>query len=160
MAREIERKFLVDHDAWTHDPSQGTQYRQGYLSADPARVVRVRVAGAGAYLTIKGPTTGVTRAEFEYPIPVADAQLLLDTLCIRPLIEKTRYRVPFGGRMWEVDEFVGENAGLITAEVELDEATALVALPPWIGREVSDDPRYFNSNLAQHPYARWPDDER
>jgi CYTH domain-containing protein len=160
MAREIERKFLVNRGAWTHDPSRGTQYRQGYLSADPARVVRVRIAGDAAFLTIKSPTVGIERSEFEYPIPVADAAVLLDTLCIRPLIEKVRYRVPFAGRMWDVDEFRGENEGLMVAEVELPSANTIFELPPWAGEDVSADPRYFNSNLARYPYSRWGDAAR
>ena len=155
MAREIERKFLVKRDAWTHDPSRGTLYRQGYLSADAARVVRVRIAGTAAYLTIKGQTAGIERREFEYPIPVADAATLLDELCLRPIIDKTRYRVPFRGHVWEVDEFHGENEDLIVAEIELQDPHATFDKPPWAGDEVSNDPRYFNSNLALHPYSRW-----
>lgn len=155
MAREIERKFLVKRDAWTHDPSQGTLYRQGYLSADPGRVVRVRIAGDDAYLTIKGITAGIERREFEYAIPVADATTLLDELCLQPLIEKTRYHVSFRGHVWDVDEFHGENDGLIIAEIELPRASATFEKPPWVGEEVSSDPRYFNSNLARHPYSRW-----
>jgi adenylate cyclase len=157
MAREIERKFLVDPAQWRPDPAQGTRYRQGYLSRDPARTVRVRIAGDHGFLTVKGLTKGIERLEFEYEIPRADAEAILDRLCPRPRIEKVRYRESFGGRVWEVDVFEGENAGLILAEVELDSADAQVALPPWAAREVSDDPRYFNSNLTEHPYSSWPD---
>jgi len=155
MAREIERKFLVDPGAWHPDPTRGVRFRQGYLSVDPARIVRVRRAGPGGALTVKGLTTGVERAEFEYAIPAADADAMLSTLCLRPLLEKTRYREPWGGRTWEIDVFEGENAGLIVAEVELGSPSEALQLPPWAGKEVSDDPRYFNSNLAQHPYSRW-----
>jgi len=155
MAREIERKFLVDPGAWHPDPARGVRFRQGYLSVDPARIVRIRRAGPGSALTIKGLTTGVERAEFEYAIPAVDADAMLDTLCLRPLLEKTRYREPWGGRTWEIDVFEGENAGLVVAEIELASAADDVQLPPWAGKEVSDDPRYFNSNLAQHPFTRW-----
>ncbi|MGH7670834.1 MAG: CYTH domain-containing protein [Gemmatimonadaceae bacterium] len=155
MATEIERKFLVRSDDWRADASAGVQYRQGYLASFPSPVVRVRVAGRGGYLTIKGPTSGITRAEFEYPIPLEDAEAMLDTLGAGPVIRKVRYRVSFGGRIWEVDEFDGANAGLRLAEVELPTADAHVDLPPWVGREVSDDPRYFNANLAVHPYSEW-----
>lgn len=158
MAREIERKFRVTRSLWSPDPSQGVRYRQGYLSSDKSRVVRVRVAGDQGFLTVKGPTTGVTRSEYEYPIPREDADAMLDSLCIRPLVEKTRYRLLVGRTRWEVDDFAGENAGLVVAEVELPAADAPYDAPAWLGREVSDDPRYFNSNLAAHPYSRWRDD--
>ncbi|MBF0153860.1 MAG: CYTH domain-containing protein [Magnetococcales bacterium] len=154
MGLEIERKFLVRGDAW-RSLGAGTPYRQGFLSADRERVVRVRIAGDAATLTIKGPTRNLARAEFEYPIPVEDARFLLDYLCLHPLIEKIRYRIPAGDLVWEVDEFTGENQGLLLAEVELTTADQLVALPPWVGEEVSHDPRYFNSNLIVHPYCRW-----
>ena len=157
MAKEIERKFLVKRDLWRADPGQGTTFRQGYLSDDPERVVRVRVAGTTGTLTIKGLTVGVERQEYEYGIPVQDANVLLDTLCMRPLIEKTRHRVRHEGRMWEVDVFAGDNAGLIVAEVELPSADAPLSLPEWVGAEVSHDPRFFNSNLARHPYRSWLD---
>ena len=157
MATEIERKFLVHRDAWPADPVAGVRYRQGYLASFPSPVVRVRVAGKHGYLTIKGPSSGIARKEFEYPIPLADAEEMLDTLCATPIIEKVRYRVPYAGFTWEVDAFEGANAGLLLAEVELPAADAPVELPPWVGREVSDDPRYFNANLAVHPFAEWGD---
>jgi CYTH domain-containing protein len=160
MASEIERKFLVDAASWPCPASGGVRYRQGYLSTDPERTVRVRVAGEEAWLTIKGITRGISRSEYEYAIPVADAEAMLDQLCVKPLVEKTRYRVEFGGRVWEVDRFGGDNAGLLLAEVELPAADAPVALPPWAGREVSDDPRYFNSNLARNPYRGWARGDR
>ena len=155
MAREIERKFLVQRDAWMPDPSRATRIRQGYLSTDPARVVRVRTRGSKGYLTIKGPTLGIQRTELEYPIPLADADLMLDHFCVRPLVEKVRYVERVGPRTWEIDVFEGENDGLMLAEVELPSADTPFERPAWAGDDVSDDPRYFNSNLAQHPYSEW-----
>jgi CYTH domain-containing protein len=155
MAREIERKFLVRQAAWHPDPARGTRYRQGYLSTEPARVVRVRAAGEHGYLTIKGLTRGIERSEFEYEIPLRDAHAMLDTLCVRPLVEKTRFREEVGGLMWEVDVFDGENAGLVMAEVELPSPDTPISAPPWLGDEVSHDERYFNSNLARNPYREW-----
>jgi adenylate cyclase len=154
MGTEIERKFLVRSDQWRVG-AVGEIYRQGYLAADPDRTVRVRVAGDRGTLTVKGRAEGLARAEFEYEIPVQDADEMLDTLCLRPLIEKVRYRVPHAGRTWEVDEFVGENRGLVLAEIELGDAAETVELPGWAGREVSDDPRYYNANLVRHPFSRW-----
>ncbi len=156
MGTEIERKFLVRGDGWRKG-ARGERFRQGYLTTDPERTVRVRVAGDRALLTVKGPSRGLVRAEFEYPIPMADAHAMLDALCLAPLIEKVRYRVEYAGRVWEVDEFLGDNHGLVLAEVELDAADAEVDLPPWAGREVSDDPRYYNANLVANPYTRWAD---
>ena len=157
MGIEIERKFLVGSDGWRASAGAGQRVRQGYLTAGPGSAVRVRVAGGEAWLTVKGPTRGIARAEFEYPIPLADAEAMLAHLCGPSLIEKTRYVVPFGGRRWEVDVFDGANAGLVLAEVELPAADAAVELPPWAGREVSDDARYANAALARHPYAAWRD---
>jgi adenylate cyclase len=154
MAHEIERKYLVDVARWT-PRGTGTLYRQGYLSSHKERVVRVRVHGDTGVLTIKGPNRGVTRAEFEYPIPLADATELL-ALCEPPLIEKTRHAELHGDMTWEIDVFHGANAGLVIAEVELTSETQTVAVPPWAIREVSDDPRYYNSNLIAHPYSTWP----
>ena len=156
MAREIERKFLVTGDDW-RPGAQGVPYRQGYLSAgaDAACTVRARVAGERAFLTVKGRAAGGARDEYEYPIPIADAEEMLERLCVGGRIEKFRYRVPFAGRVWEVDEFTGENAPLVVAEVELDRIDAEVALPPWVGLEVTYDPRYTNAALARHPYSRW-----
>lgn len=154
MGTEIERKFLVKGDGWRR-AARGMPVRQGYLCADEAVSVRVRVAGARATLTIKGAQHGLSRAEYEYPLPLADAEALLDTLCRRPLIEKTRYQLEVGGKTWVVDEFAGDNAGLIVAEVELEGEEEPVVLPEWAGQEVSDDPRYLNVNLARHPFRRW-----
>lgn len=154
MAKEVERKFLVKGLEWKR-LAEGVAYRQGYLSTVKERTVRVRTVGDKGYLTIKGLTVGVTRSEFEYEIPVADANALLDDLCERPLIEKNRYKVMHAGLTWEIDEFFGENNGLVVAEVELQDAQQKIELPAWIGEEVSGDPRYFNANLIKHPYTKW-----
>lgn len=154
LAIEIERKFLIRDDAWRRGAS-GKDYRQGYLTVDPERTVRVRIAGDEGFLTIKGKTVGMARSEFEYPIPLAEAALLLDQLCLRPLIEKTRYTLSFGGHVWEIDEFSGDNQGLIMAEVELNSADEQVELPPWIGKEVTGDRRYYNASLIRNPYKSW-----
>ncbi len=155
MGREIERKFLVRHEAWHPDRSKGERYRQGYLSSHPNQTVRVRTADRRAFLTIKGAPQGIARLEFEYAIPVQDAEEILDRLCSHPLIEKIRYHETYGGHVWDVDEFLGANAGLIVAEVEVPTVDAHVELPPWVGKEVSGDPRYLNVNLTQHPFTRW-----
>ena len=160
MASEIERKFLVNREAWPTPSDSGVLYRQGYLSVDPERTVRVRIAGEDAFLTVKGLTRGIERLEFEYLIPVADATVMLDELCVKPLVEKTRYQIPVGRFTWEVDEFLGDNEGLMLAEVELRDKDALVEFPRWAGKEVSDDPRYFNSNLSRNPYSRWKNGDR
>jgi CYTH domain-containing protein len=154
MATEIERKFLVNTRLW-RPLTAGTPYRQGYLSSVNERVVRVRIAGDTGFLTIKGITTGVSRLEFEYPIPLDDATMMLDRLCERPLIEKTRHREIFAGRTWEIDVFHGDNDGLIVAEVEIAHPEDEIELPRWTGAEVSNDLRYFNNNLAANPYRNW-----
>lgn len=154
MGTEIERKFLVNGDAWKAS-GKGVLLRQGYLSSHPDRIVRVRIDGDSAMLTIKGRTTGATRAEWEYPIPVGDAQVLLSELCEKPIIEKTRYRIPYQGMLWEVDEFLGENIGLVVAEIELESEDQAFARPEWLGEEVTYDARYVNANLLRHPYCRW-----
>jgi CYTH domain-containing protein len=157
VARELERKFLVTGRDWKGSAA-GTRLRQGYLSVDPARVVRVRVEGAAAAITVKGLTTGIGRLEFEYSVPVRDADEMLDALCLRPLIDKTRYPIAAGGSLWQVDEFHGDNEGLVLAEIELQSAGQQFAVPSWLGREVSGDPRYFNSNLVSRPYRSWGQD--
>ncbi|KIF82470.1 CYTH domain-containing protein [Noviherbaspirillum autotrophicum] len=154
MGVEIERKFLVVGDSWKA-LGQGVLLRQGYLSSSPERIVRVRIEGEGAMLTIKGRTVGASRGEWEYPIPLDDAQVFLDSLCERPIIEKYRYRIPYQDLIWEVDEFLGENAGLVVAEVELESEDQPFAKPAWIGQEVTHDARYYNANLLRHPYAKW-----
>lgn len=154
MGTEIERKFLVRLDRWR--PSNGgTHFIQGYLSSTKERVVRVRIEGSQARLTIKGITLAMTRAEFEYAIPLEDARVLLSDLCERPLIDKHRHREVHGAHTWEVDVFHGDNEGLVIAEVELTAESDVVDLPPWVGQEVTGDPRYFNSNLLAHPFSHW-----
>ena len=154
MGKEIERKFLLKGDAW-RDLAQGTMYRQGYLNSAKERTVRVRTVGDKAFLTIKGITVGATRAEYEYEIPFADCNALLDNLAEKPLIEKKRYKIKQGEFVWEIDEFFGDNKGLIVAEVELTSEDQAFPKPEWVGEEVTDDPRYFNSNLIKHPFTKW-----
>lgn len=154
MTREIERKFLVVGDAW-RSLAAGIRCRQGYLSTTKERTVRVRLEGSRGTLTIKGLTRGISRLEFEYDIPAVDASVMLDELCERPLVEKVRYLVHDGPTTWQIDEFTGDNAGLIVAEVELDDAHQTFRRPSWLGAEVSDDPRYFNANLVRHPFRSW-----
>jgi adenylate cyclase len=152
MPTEIERKFLVCGSDWRTSNAQ--RISQGYLNRDKQRTVRVRIAGAKGYLTIKGVTTGVSRPEFEYVIPLEDAESLL-LLCDGPLVEKLRHRIVYEGLTWEVDEFLGENAGLIVAEVELTREDQVFSRPSWVGLEVTMDARYYNSNLASNPFTRW-----
>lgn len=152
MGIEIERKFLVAGDGWRG--VEGVLYRQGYLNRDKARTVRVRLAGGEGFLTVKGVSRGAARQEFEYSIPAADAEALL-ALCDGPLVEKVRRVVVHGGMRWEVDEFLGENAGLVVAEIELEREDQPFERPDWLGREVTDDPRYYNANLAVTPYSAW-----
>lgn len=154
MGIEIERKFLLSSDAWRAG-AKGTMYRQGYLNSAKERTVRIRTVGDKAFLTIKGVTVGATRAEYEYPIPFDECNAMLDTLAEKPLIEKKRYRISHGGLTWEIDEFFGDNRGLVVAEVELRSEGQAFDRPDWVGEEVTRDPRYFNSNLIKHPYTRW-----
>ena len=154
MAKEIERKFLVKNESFKLF-STGVIYRQGYLNRDKARTVRVRVAGELAFITIKGLTNGMERMEFEYPIPLTDAIEMLETLCVKPLIEKLRYKIKCDGHLWEVDEFIGDNEGLTVAEVELKSADEHVFIPDWVGQEVTGDLMYFNSNLVINPFKNW-----
>ena len=151
---EIERKCLVQGDSW-RSGVQGLLLRQGYLPTQGKATVRVRVAGDRAYLTLKGPAQGLVRPEFEYPIPLADATTLLATLCQQPLIEKYRYRIAAGELVWEVDEFLGANQGLVLAEIELTSPDQPIDIPPWVGQEVSDDPRYLNASLVKNPFTLW-----
>ena len=154
MGIEIERKFLVTTDAWMRQ-GEPVLLRQGYLSSHPSRVVRVRIEGDGAVMTIKGKNVGASRGEWEYPIPMADAQEFLDKLCEQPIIEKYRRRIPHAGFVWEVDEFLGANAGLVVAEIELPSEDQAFDKPDWIGDEVTADRRYLNSNLIANPYSSW-----
>jgi len=153
MALEIERKFLVKENDWRN--GQGTMYRQGYLNSDENRNVRVRVINDRGYLTVKGISQGATRVEYEYEIPQAEAEAMLDDLCEKPLIIKKRYKTEYKGFVWEVDEFLGENQGLIIAELELESENQVFIKPEWIGKEVTGDPKYFNSNLIHRPFSKW-----
>lgn len=155
MGVEIERKFLVNRRQWeAAEKPEGKFYRQGYLHSDAQKTVRVRIAEDAAFLTIKGETMGLSRPEFEYPLPLADAHQLLDAFTSTQVI-KTRYRIAFEGKTWEVDEFAGDNEGLILAEIELDSEDEVFMLPDWVDREVTGDPRYYNSFLANHPFTTW-----
>ena len=154
MPLEIERKFLVAGRPW-QGLAEGLVIRQGYLALSESNVVRVRVGGDQAWLTIKGPTQGISRLEFEYEIPLQDANSLLG-LCEGAIIEKTRYRIEEEGVLFELDVFGGENAGLVVAEVELEREEEDFFRPAWLGEEVSHDPRYRNSALSLRPYSSWP----
>lgn len=152
MSTEIERKFLVRGTDWRQGAP--VRLRQGYLNRDKERTVRVRIAGSRAYLTIKGLTRGVSRPEFEYEIPLQDGEALL-TLCDGLPLEKDRYTLQHAGATWEVDEFLGANAGLVIAEIELNDERQEFERPGWLSTEVTDDPRYFNSSLIAAPYRTW-----
>lgn len=154
MAIEIEKKFLVLNDAW-RSLADGVVYRQGYVSVSTDRTVRVRIAGETGYLTVKGGQRRGGRLEFEYRIPVADAEIMLAELCAKPLIEKTRYAIVHRGFRWEVDEFFGDNEGLVIAEIELEFIGQPFDKPGWIGAEVTGDSRYYNASLVSYPYCRW-----
>lgn len=155
MATEIERKFLVKNDSWRQQAYRSKHLRQGYLASDEIRSVRVRIADDEAHLNIKSGTLGVSRSEFEYAIPLEDAQEILENLCGKSLLEKTRHLVRHDEHVWEIDVFGGDNAGLVLAEVELKEIDEPFELPVWVGKEVSHDPRYYSSCLAEHPYQSW-----
>jgi len=152
MGQEIERKFLVKGVSWkTPTP---VYYCQGYLNRDKDRTIRIRIAGDHGVLTIKGPTTGASRSEYEYEIPLDDAKEMLE-LCEKPLVEKNRHFIEFGGMTWEVDEFKGSNEGLVVAEIELESESQEFELPDWVGKEVTDDPKYYNSRLSSQPFSTW-----
>jgi len=153
MGFEIERKFLLKMEL--PDDLNGKRYRQGYLPTTDFTVVRIRTIGKRGFLTIKGKTENISRSEFEYEIPIEDAETMLDTLCTKPLIEKIRYEAGYGGLIWEIDVFEGENEGLVIAEVELEKIDQEIDIPDWIGEEVSGDSRYFNSNLVKNPFKTW-----
>ena len=154
MAQEIERKFLTKSDAWRSN-AIGRFYRQGYLSTVKERTVRIRTIRNEGYITVKGIAKGAARAEYEYEIPVKDANEMLDTLCEQPIIEKMRYEIEHNELIWLVDEFEGVNKGLILVEVELSDENQKIVLPDWVGAEVTGDPNYFNSNLTRNPYLSW-----
>jgi adenylate cyclase len=154
MPQEIERKFLVKTDEW-RGLGETVLFRQAYLSVEPERTVRVRAAGDHAWITVKGLSHGSERSEYEYEIPASDAAEMLEKLCLQPLLEKRRTRIPIGDLIWEVDEFLGENADLIVAEVELRSRDQAFSPPPWVGLEVTGDVRFYNSNLSKNPFSRW-----
>ncbi len=154
MSKEIERKFLVKGESW-RALANPHFYQQGYISTINQTTVRVRIVGENGFLTIKGKSEGIARCEYEYQIPVTDARQMLQELCDQSQIQKNRYRIPIEGLVWEVDEFLGDNSGLIIAEVELEEEEQVIVLPAWVDQEVSGDPRYFNSNLTKFPYKNW-----
>ena len=154
MGKEIEKKFLIVSDDW-RSLGTGEPYCQGYLNAEKGRTVRVRTINDRGILTIKGPSVGAARLEYEYDIPIEEAREMLNELCHKPLIEKTRYKVPFAGFTWEIDEFTGENEGLIFSEIELEYEGQQFEIPPWVGKEVTDDGRYYNANLIKNPYSNW-----
>lgn len=153
MPKEIERKFLVTDNHWRSAP--GIKYRQGYISRSEQRSVRIRTTPDKAFLTIKGTSTGITRLEFEYEIPMTEANELLNLMCEKPIIEKTRHKIEHEGMTWEVDEFHGENSGLVVAEIELESEDQKFSKPDWIGEEVTGDSRYLNVNLIVNPYCSW-----
>ena len=155
MGVEIERKFLVADDDWRREVASRIHIRQGYLSTDPECPIRVRIHGADACITIKGKAVGMVRAEFEYPIPVADAKQMLDRLCRSVIIDKVRHTIRRDDLEWVVDEFSGDNHGLVIAEVELRDPSQEIERPTWLGAEVTEDHRYDNSELAVKPYAEW-----
>lgn len=159
MGLEIERKFLIKNDNWRDNADDGCAYRQGYLVGPGISSVRVRIQGDTANLNIKSGNAGVVRQEFEYPIPLAEAQELLQTLCEQPIIEKTRYIVPVGEHRWEIDVFEGDNQGLQVAEIELASEDEAFERPDWLGEEVSDQQRYYNIYLSAQPFKSWPEDE-
>ena len=160
MPVEIERKFLVESDDWRAGVERTELFRQGYLAGSESCSVRVRVGGERAWLGLKGRVQGASRLEYEYAIPVREANEILDALCAGGRVEKRRHWVPYAGREWEVDEFIGVNAGLVVAELELDDEDEVFARPPWLGREVTEDVRYYNSSLAQRPWSTWPRETR
>lgn len=155
MGLETERKFLVDHEKWKRvKKPKGMHYRQGYLINDDSRTVRVRITDKLGYITFKGPTKGITRKEFEYKIPLEDGVELLEIFSA-PGTEKIRYRIKYEGKLWEVDEFLGDNNGLIIAEIELKDEHEEFKKPDWVTDDVSDEKKYYNSNLSLNPYKQW-----
>jgi len=155
MGTEIERKFLLRSDAWRNETDESTRLVQGYLSRGEHSAVRVRIKGEHAHLNIKHTLDGISRLEYEYEIPVEDAREILEHVALKPLIDKTRHHVERGGHLWEIDEFHGDNAGLVVAEIELKSADESFDMPAWLGDEVSHDKRYYNSNLSKVPYSQW-----
>lgn len=155
MPIEIERKFLLKDDSWRAEIESSTVFKQGYFGGGGKASLRVRIEGSQANLNIKGATIGVVRQEYEYPIPLAEAEELLVTLCEQPFIEKVRHITKYDGYEWEIDEFLGDNQGLIVAEIELQSEQDNIPLPTWIGEEVSHEEKYYNVALCNHPYKNW-----
>ncbi len=155
MAKEIERKFLVKGETWRSQVLSETRLVQGYLLDRPDLTLRVRIKAQEAFLTLKGASKGIARSEFEYPIPLEDAQALLAEFALFPPIDKIRYQVQVGAHRWDLDVFLGANAGLVLAEIELQDPEESFIRPDWLGEEVSEDPRYYNVNLAKQPYRTW-----
>ena len=155
MAIEIEHKFLLKNNDWRKQVVRSIEYKQGYLSAQPTSSIRVRISDTQAWLNIKSSTIGSHRNEYEYEIPLLDANEILSTLCAKPIIEKTRHFVVDDNNTWEIDEFSGVNQGLIVAELEISEIGKVFTKPSWLGLEVTDDLRYYNNNLARYPYTEW-----
>ncbi|WP_456404313.1 CYTH domain-containing protein [Thiolapillus sp.] len=158
MGIEIERKFLLASDAWKDDVEKSLNMRQGYLSHDAQSSVRVRICDDRADINVKSTRDGIYRLEYEYPIPMQDAQELLSQVAHRPLVEKTRHVLYVADHCWEIDEFHGDNAGLIVAEIELASVDERFYRPDWLGEEISTDARYYNSNLSKLPYKYWAED--
>jgi len=156
MATEIERKYLVKSMDWKAQADMGTRFLQGYLANTEKAAIRVRMAGEQAWLTLKSARAGISRLEFEYSLPVADAKQMLQEFCHGQVIHKTRYRLPLNSHIWEIDVFHDANEGLVLAEIELENEQESFALPGWIGQEVSADIRYYNAYLSQNPYSTWP----
>jgi len=155
MAIEIERKFLLKDDSWRLSSPPGTRFCQGYLTETGPGSVRIRIEGDKANINIKGATLGVRRHEYEYAIPLSEAEEMLQKLCLKPLIEKTRYHLKTNGKLWEIDIFEGENAGLCVAEIELEHEDEVFDYPDWLGDEVTSDTRYYNVCLVKHPFKDW-----
>ena len=154
MGIEIERKFLVKDETWNSEVEKEIHIKQGYLNSNKERTVRVRIKGKRGFLTVKGKNTNATRKEFEYEIPLSDAEEML-LLCEKPIIEKIRSEVVYENKRWEIDVFSGENQGLIIAEIELSTESEQFEIPQWLGQEVTQDTRYYNSNLINHPFLKW-----
>ncbi len=155
MGIEIERKFLVINDNWRNSVTKSSHYTQGYFATNDECSIRIRISDDKAELNIKSATLGISRSEYNYSIPMVDAEEILNKLCIRPLIEKTRFHVEHENHLWEIDEFTGENEGLVVAEIELDSADTTFSKPEWAGDEVSDDVRYYNVCLVKNPFTTW-----
>lgn len=155
MALEIEHKFLLKNNDWQKDIKKSSRYKQGYLISDSKKSIRIRTSNDKAWLNIKSATIGTHRHEYEYEIPYSEGEEILNTLCEKPLIEKTRHLVPYDQHIWEIDVFTGDNEGLIVAEIELSQVGELFSKPSWIDMEVTDDLRYYNNQLCKNPYKNW-----